>query len=199
MIHAGRDPVAAHPRSEGAIDRTASRRWKIDSFDFKFERVSEERLWPNSVARSSGGTIVLWVDLAALSSGRPIVRDGARFEAAEALKQAALNPDDFEAIGRAAGLLRRTAHVEADLLPRHAAVALSAWDAIECTNKPFGSDARRQVFWEASQLLLKQLISTKDEMSLLDRMDAAGLERVPPFEDTLAGRVFAELNGEDVR
>jgi hypothetical protein len=110
-----------------------------------------------------------------------------------------MNPQDLEMIGRAAGSLRRTAHLEVDRRPRHAAVALAAWDAIECTATPFASLVQRRVFWEASQLLLKQLISTKEEMSLLDMMDAAGLERVPPFEDTFAGRIFAELNDENVR
>ncbi|MGH2943567.1 MAG: hypothetical protein ACRDLN_12425, partial [Solirubrobacteraceae bacterium] len=125
--------------------------------------------------------------------------DDGRFEATQALRRAALNPESPGAIDRAVAALRRTAHLEVDSRPRHAAVALSACDAIECTEDPFASDERREVFWEASRLLLKQLITTDQEMSLLDMMEAAGLERVPPFERSFAGQRLAQLSAEDVR
>lgn len=125
-------------------------------------------------------------------------RDASLYEAAESLRQATIAPESA-AIGWAASMLQRAAHAEADRRPRHAAVALSTWDAIQCTDRPFGSQARRKVLWDASRLLLSPFISTDDEMALLDRMDDADLERVPPFEDTYAGHVLEDLRGDSVR
>lgn len=138
---------------------------------------------------------------AALSSPRDVSvpeRDAPLYEAAESLRQAAVTPKPA-AVGRTASLLYRAAHAEADRRPRHAAIALAAWDAIQCTSEPFGTQDRRMVLWEANRLLMSQFISTKDETKLLDRMGAVGLERVPPFEDTLVGAVFEQLHDDSLR
>ncbi len=125
-------------------------------------------------------------------------RDAPLYEAAESLRQAAVSPKTA-VVGRTASLLYRAAHAEADRRPRHAAIALAAWDAIQCTDEPFGTQGRRMVLWEANRLLMSQFISTEDEMKLLDRMDAVDLDRVPPFEDTVVGAVFEQLHGDSLR
>jgi hypothetical protein len=119
------------------------------------------------------------------------VPDAALYEAAEALRRAALEPD-LVSTGRATAALHRAAHETAERRPRHAAVALAAWDALTCTGDPFGSSDRREVLWSTSQVLLSRFISTETEMELLDRMDRAGLERIPPFEETLVGKFLQE-------
>jgi hypothetical protein len=126
-------------------------------------------------------------------------RDAILYEAAESLRRTSLGKPDGAAVGYTASLLYRTAQREAELRPRHAAIALAAWDAIECTEQPFETQGRRQVFFDAARLLLSQFIATDDEMRLLDQMDAVGLERVPPFEDTFAGAMFDELHGDTLR
>lgn len=115
---------------------------------------------------------------------------GILYEAADLLRRAALAPD-AASVGQAAALLYRAAQNEADRRPRHAAVALAAWDALLCTETPLGTIERRGAFFEVAKSLLAQFISTEDEMALLDRFDNAGLERVPPFEDTLVGEFLA--------
>jgi hypothetical protein len=99
------------------------------------------------------------------------------------VKKAALEPDSG-AMGQAASLLRRAAKDTVDVQPRHAAVALAGWDALTCTTDPLGTADRRRVFLALSQALLSQFISTEQEMEILDQMDDAGLDRVPPFENT---------------
>jgi hypothetical protein len=126
-------------------------------------------------------------------------QDAILFEAAESLRGAALREPDAALIGHAASLLHRAAQREADRRPRHAAIALAAWDAIECTEQPFITQGRRQVFFDVARTLLAQFISTDDEIDLLDRMDAVGLERIPPFEETFAGSVFERNDGDALR
>jgi hypothetical protein len=127
-------------------------------------------------------------------------RDAPIYEAADSLKRAAIKSEpDPALVGQTASLLYRAAHAAADRRPRHAAIALAVWDAIQCTDAPFATEGRRRALWEANRLLLSQFISTADEVKLLDRMDAAGLERVPPFEDTLVGAIFDEVDGDSLR
>jgi hypothetical protein len=147
---------------------------------------------------------IFWFEPAKASPARPDVgvpeRDAPIYEAADSLKRAAIKSDpDPALVGQTASLLYRAAHAAADRRPRHAAIALAAWDAIQCTDAPFATEGRRRALWEANRLLLSQFISTAEEVKLLDRMDAAGLERVPPFEDTLVGAIFDEVDGDSVR
>lgn len=137
-----------------------------------------------------------------ISMVRDVIRQPRRepslYAAAEALGAAALEPAPG-VVGHAAALLHRAAHEMEERQPRHAAVALAGWEALTCTAGPLATKARRETLWRLSQLLLSQYISTEAEMTLLDRMDAVGLERTPPFEDTLAGSVFGEGDADPVR
>lgn len=131
--------------------------------------------------------------------GGRVVDRATIYEAAVALRDAALTATSAPQ-GRAATLLRRAAEVEADRRPRHAAVALAGWDALVCNAEPFATDAKRSALWRLAQLLLQQFISTDEEMALLDELDSAGLERVPPFEETVLGDLFGDLvHDEDLR
>jgi hypothetical protein len=111
----------------------------------------------------------------------------ALYAASEALIQATLQPDD-QNIGRAASLLHRAVHEEAERRPRHAALALAVWDALTCTDGALSSGARRKVLWECGRRLLTQHIPLSTEMGLLRQMETAGLQRVPPFEETVVSR-----------
>jgi hypothetical protein len=122
-------------------------------------------------------------------------RDLAMFEAAEALRRTALSPAP-SAVGHVSTLLHRAIQDEAERRPRHAAVALAVWDCLACTVDPFGTSMRRRVLWDAALALRSQFISTATEMNLLDRMTDAGLERVPPFEDSPLSQVFDEWRGD---
>jgi hypothetical protein len=134
----------------------------------------------------------------AFADKRAAQPDALLYSATEALRRASIEPS-LDGTAHAASLLQRAAEDTADRRPRHAAVALSVWDALTCTSDPFGTLARRRVLWEAAQMLLSQIISTESEMQLLDRMDEVGLERVPPFEDTVIGALVEPLIDEPLR
>lgn len=148
----------------------------------------------------SGGSTVRGRQLPAGGGRRPEApqRDTVIYAAADALRAASLAPAPGSA-GRAASLLHRAAHDEVDRRPRHAAIALAAWEALTCTPDPLGAQARRRVLWEMSRMLLSKYVSTDSEMEVLDRIDAVGLERIPPFEQGLVGRVFDAANAEPLR
>jgi hypothetical protein len=109
-------------------------------------------------------------------------RDALLYRAADALRASSLSPASVES-GRAAALLLTAVHDIAERRPRHAAVALAAWDCLTCNANPLASKAARMVLWEASRVLISQFISTDDEMRLLDAMQTAGLSRVPVFDE----------------
>ncbi len=111
------------------------------------------------------------------------------YEVAEKLRVLAFEPTPSR-ISDTCVALRRTVREESLRRPRHASVALALVDALRCTPRPLETSRQRRVLWEASGLLTEQVISTDNEMRLLDRLDESGFERVPPFEETLVGDFF---------
>lgn len=123
----------------------------------------------------------------ALARQTQAVRPGrivALYKAAEALRTAALAPDPV-GNARAAALLRRASREVSQSRPRHAAVALAAWDALTSTKDPFGTLDRRKVLLSIAQDLLSQFVSVERETEILNEMDDVGLERFPAFESTV--------------
>ena len=119
----------------------------------------------------------------------------ALYQAADALREASLSPQPGDAV-HLASLLKRAVAEQADVRPRHAAVALALADALLCTTTPFGNRERRKVLWDGVRLISDTFISTADEMKLLQRMGAAGLERVPPFEDSAVFDLYSRVSGD---
>jgi hypothetical protein len=118
----------------------------------------------------------------------------ALFEAAAALQSAALAPQ-ADSWGQVTDLLRRAIGPLSEQRPRHAAVAVSVWDALMYTPSPFSTSEQRSALFTAALLLTSPFISTEQEMHLLDVLDDAGFERVPPFELTTVGRLVNDERG----
>lgn len=126
------------------------------------------------------------------------IRGMAVWRAAEELRQLALDPETGTPV-KVAEDLRAAANENAEAWPRHAALALAARDALVCSSKPLDSNSRRKVFFEVALALGSRFVGTDTEMKLLNSMAEAGLERTPPFDDSIVFQLMEERSGDEVR
>lgn len=123
----------------------------------------------------------------------PRRRGAGMWRVAEQLRMLALEPVNDEPV-HLADELRRAANTYSTALPRHAALALAAHDALICSPRPLETDERRGTLFNVALALASRFVSTEQEMELLAAMTAAGLDRTPPFEQSI---VFRMLEGRD--
>lgn len=153
---------------------------------------------PTGIAKYIGATKKTTFRARPSSGAETKAKTSALSLATQTLLRAALRNDET-LLAPAATQLHRAAQAEADRRPRHAAVALAGWDALTCTAEPLGTPQRRRALWALAQALLGQIITTEQEMALLDQLDATGLDRVPPFEDSLVSELFRAAGADTLR